>query len=407
MHLYMRKYVTLLYFGISLVLIAQEEVTIVLTRSDSLPLESIEKASDSYFEGYVQALVDTHYHEFQVVVIAKNHEIWLGGLSTNALIRNSIINFVKDIPGVKEVHVLDEVPSQEEKLMEKYVDRPKMKGIWFPQLTELWLPEVANPRQVTYSIGYRYDDKVPFIGKSVIPISLGDDFPIYRWLDVWYHGDVQISIEAGIWSIFNMNPKPNYAHGSAELVNTDFYVAIPLTYAVNKWAYRLRIYHISSHLGDEFLVDHPEFVSNIATGSTNPNTTRVNPSFETVDLSLSYQALLGLRLYATTGVIFHSDKTFPLRPIYFTYGFEYRVWGMKFQRARLYGTPFIAAFFQTAQYLHWKFNGTFVAGYEWSKMQGIGRKFRLYVEYHNGFCMDGQFMKDKDSYWVFLFSYGF
>ena len=234
---------------------SREEVSVVLTRKDNLPAESIHSATDPYFEGYIQALVDLHYYEYRVVVLVKNHKVWLANLPKNKLTANSIVSFVKDIPEVKEVIVLDGVPPEDVELREKYVRRPQIKGIWFPQMTELFQPLIADPRQVSYTLGYRAGDHV--IGVKCINIALGDDFPIYRWLDVFrWHGDLQIGIEAGIWTVFNMDPSPDTA-GPTELVNTDFYVGVPITYAVNQWSFRFRGYHISSHLGDEYMVNHP------------------------------------------------------------------------------------------------------------------------------------------------------
>jgi hypothetical protein len=43
-------------------------------------------------------------------------------------------------------------------------------------------------------------------------------------------------------NINNFDPHPDIS-GGTELVNTDFYVGIPLTYAINKWSSRFRIYH--------------------------------------------------------------------------------------------------------------------------------------------------------------------
>ena len=183
-----------------------EEVAVFLTRTDSVPLE-VQNATDPYFEGYIQALVDMHYAEYQVVVLVKDRIVWLANLPANELIAHSIISFVKDVPGVKEVHTLEGVPPEYMEEREKYVRRPQIKGIWFPQMTELFLPPIADPRQVSYTLGWRAGDKV--CGHQCINVALGDDFPIFRWLDVFWRGDIQIGIAAGIWSVFNMSPHPN------------------------------------------------------------------------------------------------------------------------------------------------------------------------------------------------------
>lgn len=370
---------------------SNQEVSVVLTRTDNLPAESMHSATDPYFEGYIQALVDVNYYEYRVVVLVKNHKVWLANLPKNKLLSNSIVSFVKDIPEVKEVIILDGVPPEDVELREKYVRRPQITGIWFPQTTELFQPLIADPRQVNYTIGYRAADHV--MGTKAVNIALGDDFPIYRWLNVW-NGDMQIGIEAGIWSVFDMDPSPTTA-GPTELVNTDFYVGIPITYAKNQWSFRFRGYHISSHLGDEYMVNHP-------------NVVRVNPSMEAIDLYTSYQAAEGIRLYVGPGVIVHSDETYPEKPpLYIQYGTEARFWGCKFYKQKLFGTCFFAMHIRNMQWLHWNFDGTYRLGYEFSKLAGVGRKFRFYTGFHQGYSLEGQFQKDKTHYFEFNLAYGF
>ncbi|MBN1914994.1 MAG: DUF1207 domain-containing protein [Parachlamydiales bacterium] len=388
----MKTFIYFLTFLTCASILWAEDDICALTRSDNLPKEVLEGASDSYFEGYIQALVDLHYYEYQVVVIVKDKVVWLANLPKNELLAKSIKSFVKDVPGVKEVKILDGIPPKEMAEREKYVDRPHVKGIWFPQNTELFLPLIADPRQVINSIGYRGGDKV--IGKKAVAVSLGADFPIFRWLEVLpWKGDLQISIESGIWSVFNLDPKPNYNGGTA-LVNTDFYVAIPLSYAVNKWSFRFRIYHLSSHLGDEFLVDHPGYH-------------RVNPSYEAVDFFFSYQANDILRLYGGPGLILHSDKSFDMDHAYVEYGTEARFAGSKFDYHKLYGTFFAAIHFRNWQMDHWYFDGTYALGYEWSNLKNVGRRIRLFAEAHHGYSLEGQFMKDKTSYGSIKLAYGF
>ncbi len=376
-----------------MLLCGEEEIAAVLSRSDSVPIESVEDCSDSYFEGYVQALVDMHFAEYQVVVLVKDRKVWLANLPKNSLIANSIVSFVKDVPGVQQVAVLSGVSAQDQAIREKYVNRPQPNGIWFPQMTELFQPLIADPRQASYILGYRSGDRV--CGNKCVAFALGDDFPIYRWLNVFrWKGDMQIGIEAGIWSVFNMDPSPDIA-GGTELVNTDFYVGIPLTYAINKWSFRLRVYHISGHLGDEFLVNHPGFK-------------RVNPSIEALDFYTSFQASDAIRLYVGPGGYLHSDPSFPWKPpLYLQYGTEARFYGQKFYMQKLYGTFFIAMHWRNIQALDWNFDGTYRGGYEFSKLQGIGRKLRLYLGYHHGYSLEGQFAKERTHYLEFNFSYGF
>lgn len=369
--------------------------TVVWTRADNLPVSSFADATDPYLEGYIQALIDVHYYEYQVVVIVKDHKVLLANLPHNDLLSKSIISFVKDLPGVTSVEVTD-VTKQELEARKQYVEQPRVSGVWFPQSTVLFAPLVADPRQPVNSAALRVGDKV--CGDICAAVSLGDDFPIFRWINIMrWQGDLQIGIEAGIWSVFNysnISHKPK--HETCELVNTDFLVGIPLTYAFDAWAFRLRVYHISSHLGDEFLCNHTHEVRK-----------RKNPSMEAIDFFSSYQFSSGLRGYFGPGIVFHSDPSFHIDPFYIEYGIELRILGSKFNYHRLYGTPFFAVHLENWQERNWDLDFTAKLGYELSKLQGVGRKMRVYIDYHHGFSYEGQFFNKRTQYGEFGFSWGF
>lgn len=360
------------------------------TRTDNIPKEHIEKEEDAYLEGYIQALVNAHYYEFDVLVYVENGDVYLYNLPKNDLIKSSIIRFVSDLPEVKSVTEVEKFPDAKLAKLEKREVQPQIKGIWFPQTTVLYPPMIANPRATLYSAVYRIGDNV--MGNKTIAVSLGDNFPIYRWRNVFkWKGDLQIDIQAGIWSVFKMGI--DYHGEISELINTDYLVGFPLSYAFDKWAFRLRAYHVSCHLGDEYLVH-------------NPGVKRVNPSMEAIDFFVAYQVLESLRFYIGPGWVFHSDDTYPIDPFYIEYGGEFRFLGYKSYYNKLYGTCFIAAFIRNWQVNHWQFDGTYMIGYEWSKLQGVGRKMRLFINYHHGYS-EGQFFKDSTSYTGFGLSWGF
>lgn len=352
------------------------------SRTDALPAENLEDASDTYLEGYIQALVDMHFCEYRVIVTVTNHNVYLSNLPRNDLIRNSIISFVRELPGVKSVE-----GQEVTKARERLEVQPRVKGVWFPQSTVLFLPLIAAPREPMYSVAYRGGDRV--VGTQAVAISLGDDFPIFRWRDIMcWHGDMQIGIQGAVWAVFNYHDIPNRQKGeTCELVNQDYMLAIPLTYAFDRYAFRLRPYHISGHLGDEFIVNHPQYLYK-----------RKNPSFEAIDFITSYQFSSGLRGYFGPGIIVHSDRSFGMKTFYIMYGMELRIFGKKFQYHQLYGTPFLAIHLENWQQHHWSLDSFFKMGYELSKLQGIGRKMRVYVDYHQGYSYEGQFFNERTKY---------
>jgi hypothetical protein len=356
-------------------------------RKDSVPDHAIDQ-QDEYLEGYVQALLDMHYYEYQVRVEVINRRAILFNLPNNKLLASSITAFVEDFPGIDCVEVAcgalpDDLP-----------DSPtsdRIGGIWMPQSTLLFAPLVADPRMVTYSAGLRYGDRL-FCNHALFQATFGDDFPIYRWPNVCLFGvvgDVQLDIEGCVFSIFD------WKSDRFDLINADYYVALPLTYAHEAMAYRLRFYHISSHVGDGWIFH------------CNHKWRYHRRSQEALDLVASYQLTNEIRLYGGPGAVLHSDSMFTIAPWYIIYGFELRILGHRSTCHQLYGQPVLAAYITNTQDHHWNMDANYLLGYEWSKLQGVGRKLRIAVEYHDGYSQDGQWAKKRTNYTTFRFSYGF
>jgi hypothetical protein len=76
----------------------------------------------------------------------------------------------------------------------------------------------------------------------------------------------------------------------------DYRVGIPLTYGVDNWQFKFAVYHLSSHLGDEFAIAHP--------GSLDD---RINYVRDSLVFGASYFPQPFMRLYAEAGWCFHSD----------------------------------------------------------------------------------------------------
>ncbi|MCH9611728.1 MAG: hypothetical protein S4CHLAM102_02000 [Chlamydiia bacterium] len=364
----------------------------VARRTYAIPQHRIADATDSYKAGYIQGLIDLHYYEYEVLVYVEGTDVYLYNLPNNVLVKNSIIAFVEDMPDVCAVYIGEDFPDKELKKNEQFEARPYVNGVWFPENSVLFQPLIANPREITYSVGYRMSDNI--LGNQIIPISLGDIFPIFRWTDVGpLHAAIQIDIAACVWGVFNMNPDNAPNDEWAELITTDYILSIPLTWAFDRWSFRLRVYHISSHLGDEFM-------------NNNPPVVRLNPSFEALEFMSSCQAADGLRLYFGPGFILNSDQSYPLDRWYLEYGGEWRIETYNSHYHKLYGSPFIAVDVQNWQCAGWRFSTTAQIGYEWSKLHGAGRKVRLFGEYHHG-VSEGQFFKDISQYYAIRISWGF
>ena len=374
------------------------------TRADNIPESHVANMCDEYMTGYVQALLDLHYYEMELRVIANGGTIYVFNLPYNELLAHSIVCFIYDIPCVNCVEPvcccmedficsLDQQCADEITCSGAYAalcQPPRqchISAVWLPQNTLLFQPLIADPRQVMNAASLRFNDNV--IGKHVGVAQFGGDFIIIRLKDVLcWRGDMDLGIQAGIFSVFNLSDI------NACMVNTDFFASALVTYAINRWSYRFRWWHLSSHLGDEFLLAYPGYE-------------RFNLSDEGVDAFVSYQLGYPVRLYAGMGYIYSRDKEFPEKPLYFEGGTEIRVFGGRDRFNRLYVQPFLAMHFRTWQEHEYDIDQTYALGVEWSKIQGVGQKFRLFFEYHNGYSREGQFVRKRSDYVAIKVNYGY
>lgn len=264
-----------------------------------------------------------------------------------------------------------------------------LTGVWLPEDPILFRPFIADPHQVCYSVGWRFNDQV--LAKNVIDVSYGDTLPLYRWFYVWpWWGQMQVEIEGALWAVFAPLQE------SAPLINADYYVAIPITYAIDKWSFRIRAFHISSHIGDEFLIEHPRFI-------------RKNPSAEFLDFSVSHDFTDEIRLYGVIGGILHQDESFKTKRFYAEAGTELRLEGLGFIdcRQQLYGLPFYAVHFRYSADFKKHVDITYALGYEWGRLRGRCKKVRLFAEYHDGYSVEGQFCKFPTNYFGIRLVYGY
>lgn len=271
----------------------------------------------------------------------------------------------------------------------EFARRHNLVGIWLPEGPPAFRPFIADPHQVTYSVGWRFHDHV--LGNNLVDVSFGDTLPVYRWCNLWYFcGDLQLEIEGAVWALFSP------LHYSAPLINADYYVGFPITYTFGNWAIRLRGYHISCHIGDEFLLLHPHFH-------------RKNPSAEYIDLFFSHQFTHDIRLYGGVGWVCCQDDSFRYGDWYAETGLELRLNEIRFNSYsnRLYIVPFYAMHFRFAPHFKRHVDATYALGYEIGKFSGIRRKLRLFLEYHDGYSLEGQFAWFPTRYLSIRGSYGF
>ena len=128
-------------------------------------------------------------------------------------------------------------------------DELDRRVVWFPAGT-LFCPILADRRETVSYLG-AVDFSAPWVGTTVAMTAIGDHIPLIR-VPLGTGGDgLQVSIAAAVIGLFDLDVS------TFDLLNADFLVGLPVALRWGDWSGRLRLYHWSSHIGDEFLLREP------------------------------------------------------------------------------------------------------------------------------------------------------
>ena len=245
-------------------------------------------------------------------------------------------------------------------------------GTWFPQ-GDLFRPPLADLRQPRFYLSPRRirfaEDALPAGGAqggvSVGIVGIGTEFGIWKRNRNQRCNGVQVSFMGGITSQFNLDAD------SDGLINTDFVAGPVVTLRSGRISARIRIYHQSSHLGDEFIL-------------ANPHVERVNLSFEVLDFLVSYERAW-LRAYGGAGLLVGAEPDLDLMMLSF---------GAEFRSPRRRGpaglTPVIGLDVNSLEARDWDLTASLMAGIEMSNPEGTHR-YRILLSFIRGFIPFGQF----------------
>lgn len=121
---------------------------------------------------------------------------------------------------------------------------------------------------------------------------------------------------------------------------------------------------------------------------------RVNLSYEGVDLRLSYEFPFGARAYGGGGWLFRTEPS-DLKAWSSQFGLEFRSpWRIEAYSMR----PVAGIDCKNYEENNWNTDVSARAGFEFEKLQVLGRKLQILIEYYNGNSPVGQFYKDKVEY---------
>lgn len=231
----------------------------------------------------------------------------------------------------------------------------------------LFAPLIADPRQPRFSLSYqRY--KISDQKFSAANVAFGEYFGLAADF-LGLPGNSQIGLQGAVFALFNLDTP------SSDLINADYWIGIPVTYRKGPWSFLARIYHQSSHLGDEFILG-------------NPAVKRVNLSYEDVVALVSYE-WEKLRIYGGGGYIIHSEPELARKHL--QAGIEFVL------PHAVQGLDFITALdVQSSQELDWENNYSFQAGLQFKNPDN--RRVRLMFEHFDGHSPNGQFFRERLRY---------
>lgn len=145
---------------------------------------------------------------------------------------------------------------------------------------------------------------------------------------------------------------------------TDYRAGIPLTWGRGRWTGKLAFYHLSSHLGDEFVLKNPGFP-------------RINYSRNAFVLGNAWWWTDELRVYAEVDWAFITDGG--SKPWGTQFGLEH----VTSRPTGLRPAPFWAIHGHLREEVDWGGNLVVQAGWLW-RSDLAGRLFRVGMDYYNG-----------------------
>ncbi|HVU90048.1 MAG TPA: DUF1207 domain-containing protein [Pirellulales bacterium] len=238
--------------------------------------------------------------------------------------------------------------------------RSYLAGVKEPRLGTAWLTDS--------SLGPYHDTRLntPQVG-TVWDSTLGARVGILRYgtPNAYRPEGFQIDLTG------SAQPRLNPFGESTPLLSCDYTIGIPITYARGKWQYKTGYNHLSSHMGDELLINNPSLLSQ-----------RINYVRDSI--------MLGVGCYVTDNLRLFGEFDYAIGLGGGSEPVELQ-WGADYSPARPGGAPFFAVYGDQRQEL--KYGGFFVvqAGWQWRGGLALST-FRIGLQYING----------KSSQWEFF-----
>jgi hypothetical protein len=348
----------------------------------SPPAAAADRASDEFLTGYIVSILDRDLHWERDSYILKI----VNGVATITLFKDDLM---RREAADKQLRTIDGL--QGITIVVKPADAGKPRKVSrFMGVTgeveafptgDVFRPLIADPKQPHFFVSFNHF-RSSGAQYTMASVGFGETFGIYRFLGSREGDGLQLSVEGALFAQFNLDT-PSY-----DLINADYTIGFPATYRLGDNSLRFRIYHQSSHLGDEFLqsVNPPE---------------RVNLSYEAIELIYSREWRVW-RVYGGGEYLIHKEPS-DLEPMSAHWGIEYcgskpLVWN---------GRPIAGVDMKSFEEHNWSIDTSVKFGLEFGHPNPGQRRLRLMAEWYKGFDPRGQFYNNKVEYYGMGVSLGF
>lgn len=336
------------------------------------PASAVPAPDDPYLAGYASAVLEREFKVHRRAVTARNGVLILDGAQLAGADRGRILATLSSLPGVTGVEVREPATAAPALSPEVAPGAVGALPTGFLPVGHLFQPLLADPRWPHFSAAYRHYFDLEDL-THVGAVSFGETIPLFRGngpLD----GQWEAGIQAGVFALFQLDAP------SKDLLNADYFAALYGAWRRGPLSVLGRLFHQSSHLGDELLL--------------RTRLERINLTYESVDLKLSHDLPWGFRVYGGGGYLFDQEPE-SLKPWTAQGGVEFRSpWTL----AAGYIRPVVAVDLQTREENNWNLDVSVRGGLQFENVRVLQRNLQLLVEYFNGNSPDGQFYKRRVEY---------
>lgn len=243
---------------------------------------------------------------------------------------------------------------------------------------DVFCPLLADPKGQRSFVSYLHES-ADDADMNIASVGISDAFGLLRMGGSKPGNGFQISLQGSVFAQFDLDVN------SYDLINADYIIGLPITMRSGAFSARVRLYHQSSHLGDEFLLreDNPKFE-------------RENISFEAAEMMLSLDGG-PFRIYGGGEYLLRRDPS-DLERYVAHGGLELRPARRLVRFGSIAGVRFVAAGdFKASQEQDWKPSVSVRTGFEFDRPRDTdppGRRWGLFFEAYTGPSPYGQFFRN-------------